>query len=70
MLRSRAQDAARYAEDQRQKAAATKVTRAHQDRLDREKAATAEALEALERSEWKSKGLETQIDGLLTGQRS
>jgi hypothetical protein len=62
--------AEQWAKDLEAKKAAAKVTRAHQDRLDREKAATVEALEALERSEWKAKGLEAQIDGLLTGQRS
>jgi hypothetical protein len=62
--------AAEYAEDQRRKAEAAKVTAGHSTKLAHEKRATAEETERADRAEGKVRGLERQITGLLKGQRT
>jgi hypothetical protein len=64
----------RYAEqlalEENAKKAAAKVKRAHEDRLDREKAATAAAEEDAERYKKQRDGYEAQVIGLLKGHRT
>jgi hypothetical protein len=64
-----AQEAAQWAKDLEAKKAAAKVKRDHQDRLDREKAATAEAEE--EAATWKKRAntLEYQFGKLMQRQK-
>jgi hypothetical protein len=62
--------AAKWTAAHNAKLAAAKVTQGHSGRLAREKLATAAEQERAERAEWKTRGLEAQVNGLLRGQRS
>jgi hypothetical protein len=65
-----AQDAALWLADRNAKLAAEKVTTAHNTALATERKQTMTYQERAERAEWKAKGLEAQVNGLLRGQRS
>jgi hypothetical protein len=65
-----AAEAAQWAKDQEAKKANAKVKRDHEDRLAREKAATAEAIEEAEVWEKRAKTLEGQFSALMTAQKT
>jgi hypothetical protein len=62
--------AAKWMADQQLKTPAAEAAARNGGRLARAKLATAAEQERAERAEWKAKGLEAQVNGLLRGQRS
>jgi hypothetical protein len=64
----RAAEAEKAAADLEAKKAAAKIKRDHQDRLDREKAATAVALEEVEHTKKLLRSSQDQIEGLMKAQ--